>query len=103
MSRRRRTRARSGIVVAAACTVCLAGSQLARGDDLTTIAQRVTSQLLSSSPSLSTVQGYMSSLQANGSWTDIDYGSTAATNWSPGTHLQRMEAMAQLYASPGSS
>jgi hypothetical protein len=45
----------------------------------------------------------MSSLQANGSWSDVNYASTAATNWSPLTHLQRMEAMAQVYNNPKSS
>ena len=70
---------------------------------MSTITQRVTAQLLSSSPSTSSVQSDMSSLQPNGSWTDINYASTAATNWSPLTHLQRMQAMAQLYDNPTSS
>ena len=60
----------------------------ASATDLDTIAQRVTSQLLSSVPSTSTVQGYMNSLSANGSWSDINYANTAQTNWTPLTHLQ---------------
>ncbi|MDB5327555.1 MAG: hypothetical protein JWM57_3124, partial [Phycisphaerales bacterium] len=75
----------------------------ARADDLSTITDRVTTDLLSSLPSAQAVQGYLSSQQANGSWADISYASTAATNWSPLTHLQRMKEMAQLYAAPGNS
>ena len=75
----------------------------ARADDLTTITQRVTAQLLSNVPSASTVQGYMSSLQSNGSWSDINYSNTAQTNWTPLTHLDRMEAMAQDYSASSSS
>jgi chondroitin AC lyase len=75
----------------------------ARASDLTTVSQRVTAQLLSSIPSTSTVEGYMSSLQSNGSWSDIDYSNTAITDWTPLTHLQRLEAMAQDYSSSSSS
>ena len=81
----------------------LALSQTALATDLATITSRVESQMLSGTASSSTVKGYMSSLQSNGSWSDITYTSTAATNWSPGTHLTRMEQMAQDWANPSSS
>ena len=45
----------------------------------------------------------MSSLSSNGSWSDVNYSSTVETNWSPLTHLQRMDSMAEAYASSGSS
>jgi chondroitin AC lyase len=77
--------------------------QTASATDLDTIAQRVTDQLLSSVPSASTVQGYMNSLSASGSWSDINYANTAQTNWTPLTHLQRMLAMSQAYSSSTSS
>ena len=91
------------LLASGACAVGLVGTPRVHADDLATISDRVTADLLSSLPSLSSVQGYLSSQQSNGSWSDITYTSTAATNWSPLTHLQRMQAMAQLYASPGSS
>jgi chondroitin AC lyase len=75
----------------------------ADADDLATITQRVTAQLLSSVPSTSTVQGYMNSLQSNGSWSDINYANMAQTNWTPLTHLQRLEAMAEDYSSSSST
>src|SRR6185369_14128794 len=62
----------------------------ARADDFATVTTRVQSNLLSVAPSTSTVQGYINSIQADGHWTDIDYSSTAQTNWSPLTHVQRM-------------
>src|SRR5437868_4682731 len=93
------TLAASGTLIAS----LLVSFRPAIASDLDTISQRVTAQLLSSLPSTSTVQGYMNSLQANGSWSDIDYSSTAQTNWVPLTHLQRMESMSQLYSSSSSS
>jgi len=54
--------------------------------DLDTISQRVTADLLSSLPSTSSVQGYMSTIRADGSWADVDYANTAQTNWLPLTH-----------------
>ncbi len=89
----------AAIVAAAA----LVQSAAVRADDVATISQRVTSQLLSSLPSTSTVQSDMNSLQANGSWSDINYANTAQTNWTPLTHLDRMDDMAKLYSDSSSS
>ena len=86
-----------------ALAIVFAAASWAAGSDLDSISQRVTSQLLSSLPSTATVQGYMNGLQANGSWSDIDYSNTSQTNWLPLPHLQRLESMAQLYSSSGSS
>jgi chondroitin AC lyase len=88
-------------IVVAACAGLL--PTVTRASDLTTVGQRVTAQLLDDTPSSSTVQGYMNSLSSNGSWSDITYSSTAATDWSPLTHLQRMDSMAEAYANSGSS
>jgi autotransporter-associated beta strand protein len=101
-ARRRRSGARMHFAVAGSMA-SLALAQTAHATDLATITSRVESQMLSSTASVSTVKGYMSSMQANGSWSDITYTSTAATNWSPGTHLTRMEQMAQDWANPSSS
>jgi autotransporter-associated beta strand protein len=79
-------------------------------DDMGTISSRVQSQLLSAVPSDATIQGYMSSEATDplnpstfGSWSDINYASTAQTNWSPGTHVARMASMAEAWANPHSS
>jgi chondroitin AC lyase len=70
---------------------------------MTTVDQRVTAELLSGTPSASTVEGYMSSLQSNGSWSDINYSNTAQTNWTPLQHLDRLLAMAEAYSDSASS
>src|SRR5262249_24786782 len=54
-------------------------------------------------PSTLSVQGYMNSLQSNGSWSDINYANTAQTNWTPLTHVTRLEAMAELCSASSSS
>jgi autotransporter-associated beta strand protein len=71
--------------------------------DLQTITTRYTAQLISEDPSDSTVEGYMSTLESNGSWPDINYSNTAQTNWTPATHLTRMDSMAESYNNPSSS
>jgi chondroitin AC lyase len=90
-------------VVGSMASLALSHGGTARATDLDTITQRVEAQMLSGAASASTVKGYMSSLQSNGSWSDISYTSTSATNWSPATHLSRMDAMAQDWADPSSS
>lgn len=39
----------------------------------------------------------LSTISANGSWSDIDYTSTAQTNWEPITHLDRLKNMVLAY------
>ncbi|WP_428306746.1 polysaccharide lyase family 8 super-sandwich domain-containing protein [Lacipirellula sp.] len=68
-------------------------------DDLATVRDRLVADLLSSVPSASTVNGYRSSLSANGSWSDVDYGSLSRVDWEPMTHLTRLTAMAEAYSS----
>ncbi len=87
----------------AASAVMPSLNQVARATDLDTITQRLTSQLISQDPSDSTVEGYMSTLQSNGSWSDINYANTAQTNWTPATHLIRLYDMAESYWNPSSS
>ena len=90
-------------IVSAALMIGITRATLALADDMSTITSRVQSQLLGNAPSTSTVQGYMNTQQANGSWTDIDYTSHAQTNWVPLTHVQRMAAMAEVWGNPNSS
>lgn len=51
----------------------------------------------------SNVTTYLSNLQANGSFPDVNYASTDRTNWVPLTHLDRMIEMALAYTHPSSS
>ena len=74
-----------------------------RGDDNQIVGQRLVAGLLASTPGTATVESYLSSLTASGSWSDITYSSTAITNWSPATHLSRLEAMCQDYENPACS
>jgi chondroitin AC lyase len=71
--------------------------------DLTTVEQRISSDLIASDPSDSTVGGYISSEQSNGSWSDINYANTAQTNWTPATALTRMLDEAGSYWNPSST
>ncbi len=78
----------------------IALASYAYGDDNQVVGQRLLTGLFASTPGTSTVQSYLSSLTASGSWGDITYTSTAITDWSPATHLSRLEAMCQDYANP---
>ncbi|WP_290797223.1 polysaccharide lyase family 8 super-sandwich domain-containing protein [Flavihumibacter sp. UBA7668] len=51
----------------------------------------------------SSVLSLRSSLQNNGSWNDINYGSTAQTNWQPGNHFVRISTLSRAYSRPESS
>ncbi|MDR1737760.1 MAG: polysaccharide lyase 8 family protein [Candidatus Symbiothrix sp.] len=44
-----------------------------------------------------TASGYLSSMQTNGSWSDIDYANTAQTDWLPLTHLNRLKPIVLAY------
>ncbi len=97
-------------VAGTALVLGASGTRLAVADDIATISSRVQSQLLPLAPTDATVQAYMSSQRTDpsnpstfGSWADINYASTAQTNWSPGTHVARMASMAEAWAQPSSS
>lgn len=90
----------------AACglIVLLPLSSLAQGSgDLTTVEQRLEAGFLTGIPATATIQGYQSSLLADGSWSDITYSSTAQTNWAPFAHLERLGQMARAWAHPSGS
>lgn len=65
--------------------------------DMELVKSRIRQGLSSGLSSVATVQGYQSTLQTNGTWTDIDYTSTAQTNWPPRIHLERIRAMSKTY------
>lgn len=49
------------------------------------------------------VAALLSALQADGSWADIPYGSTAQTSWAPISHLDRLKKLALAYTLSTSS
>jgi len=88
--------------------LCLLGWPFAllatgRADDLQTLDQRLIADILASKASQSTVNGYLSTLQANGSWTDVNYADHSRTVWNPQNHLTRLREMAKAYAEPTSA
>ncbi|MCC8144944.1 MAG: DNRLRE domain-containing protein [Bacteroidales bacterium] len=47
-------------------------------------------------------KGYLESVNADGSFSDINYASTAQTNWPPISHLNRMKPVVLSYTTEGS-
>ena len=76
---------------------------IARGDDLDIVAERIRVDTYSSALNATTTNGYLTSLDADGRWSDVNYADTSQTNWSQTTHLSRMVSMASAYANPSHS
>ena len=76
---------------------------IARGDDLDIVAERIRVDTYSSAINATTTNGYLTSLDADGRWSDVNYADTSQTNWSQTTHLSRMLSMAEAYANPSHS
>lgn len=90
----------------AVCGILAALAAPARADtaaDMATVEARTLADILDSVPSTSLVNGYLSSLQADGSWTDVNYADTSATAWNPLNHLNRLRDMVRAYANPSHS
>lgn len=88
-------------VLASSClVVAVALGAAVRGDDLDTVAARIRSDLTAAASSATTTNGYLSSLGADGRWSDVNYADTSQTGWSQQTHLTRMLSMARAYANP---
>lgn len=54
------------------------------------------------SRTVSDTRNYMQTIGADGAWSDINYASTAQTNWPATTHLDRLKTMAIAYVAPTS-
>lgn len=50
---------------------------------------------------LKNVVAFLPTIQKDGSWSDIEYGSKDITKWKPSVHLDRVKAFAQAYISEG--
>ncbi|OYV04079.1 MAG: hypothetical protein CFE26_18805, partial [Verrucomicrobiales bacterium VVV1] len=72
-------------------------SAFSQSADMELVKSRIRQNLSTGLSSVTTIQGYQSTLQTNGTWTDIDYTSTAQTNWPPRIHLERIRAMSKTY------
>ncbi len=72
-----------------------------------TIMERVQAMEWDNAPSISslnnTVSNLINSIESNGSWSDIPYGSTAQTAWEPIEHLNRLKSMVLAYTIEGTS
>lgn len=62
------------------------------------VKTRIRQSLSTDLASAPVIQDHQTTLQADGIWPDIDYASTAYSYWPPRTHLDRMKAMAKVYA-----
>ncbi len=76
------------------------GVSPASSEDMALVKSRMIDSQTAASVSTSGVSSLRSSLAADGSWPDIDYTSTAATNWPPATHLTRLRTLARAHAKP---
>lgn len=79
------------------------GVSPASSADMALVKSRIIAAQTAASVSTSGIASLRSSLAADGTWPDIDYTSTAATNWSPGTHLTRLRTLARAHAKPQTS
>ncbi len=80
--------------------LAIAIAATARGDDLDTVAARIRTDLTSAASSATITNGYLTSLGADGRWSDVDYADTSQTGWSQQTHLSRLLSMSRAYANP---
>ncbi|MEN6493311.1 MAG: polysaccharide lyase family 8 super-sandwich domain-containing protein [Thermoguttaceae bacterium] len=92
---------RRGVLLCIGLLVAVAAS--ARADDFLTVEEHIIARIQASPAKASTVSGYLASLGANGSWTDVNYADRSWATWSPTTHMSRLREMAKAYADPANS
>jgi chondroitin AC lyase len=61
------------------------------------VTTNLRNDMLTMSVSDSDVQKYLNNMQANGSWSDIDYNSKAQTNWPSSNHAERLRCISIAY------
>jgi len=83
----------------------LLGSKAHSQNDFTTISDRIFDNFQAASAATVDAQAasLLSTLQPDFSWPDINYASTAQTDWAPGNHLARMGTLAKAYSKPTST
>lgn len=71
-------------------------------DDVTVLKSRFyTSFLSEGAPSQSTIENDLATIQADGSWADINYSDRSRNVWPPADHLYRIEGMSKAYRTVG--
>ncbi|MFT3935819.1 MAG: polysaccharide lyase 8 family protein [Chitinophagaceae bacterium] len=68
---------------------------------LTLLKQQVLKDILSLKITDNTIEGYSTSMKADGSWADIDYTDKTRGGWRVNDHLVRLNEMAVAYKTPG--
>lgn len=73
-------------------------------DDMPVIISRILKELYAKSLDSQLLKSMLEyeNMRPDGSWADIDYASTHATNWPPARHLERMQLMAVAFSKPNS-
>lgn len=86
--------------IAASCVAwaIMVSDLRAQTADMDLVKSRIRQALSTGLASSTTIAGHQANLQADGTWPDINYASTAQTNWPPRTHLDRIRSMAKVYA-----
>lgn len=79
----------------------LAQAVVAVADDLETLHSRFMASLLVA-PDADAVTELVDTMQADGTWTDIDYANKSRSAWPVPTHLSRLAVLARAYRAPGS-
>ncbi|EOR94165.1 hypothetical protein ADIARSV_2660 [Arcticibacter svalbardensis MN12-7] len=79
-------------------------NSLAKADDFDVLYQRLFEEYITNTPmnSLTAIQSYMDTQQADGSWSTIDYDShTFVGGWEPLVHWDNLLNMAMAFKKPG--
>ncbi|MDP6523726.1 MAG: polysaccharide lyase 8 family protein [Kiritimatiellia bacterium] len=84
------------------CVLCLAASATlasAQSNDFAVLRDRVRADVLRSSPGHKEAAHYVGTIEADGTWRDINYGDPRRSNWAPAIHLNRLLGMACAHQS----
>jgi chondroitin AC lyase len=74
------------------------GRVAAQTAEMDLVKTRIRQSLSADLATAPVIQDYRTTLLADGTWPDIDYASSLSAYWPPRTHLDRMKAMAKVYA-----
>lgn len=81
----------------ATCIICIslvAGTVAAQSNDFTILKNRVLADTLETSPGRKETAYHVRTIQADGSWRDINYDDHRRSNWTTAIHLERLLGMA---------
>ncbi len=84
-------------------SILLLNGTLPASGQLITITERLRNELIAVNVTDSETGTLLNSLRSDGSWADIDYSSTANTNWPAVNHTSRLKLICIAYNKPTSS